>query len=417
MNQRNITTIQIAIISFFMFADQNLLGPNLTLIAEEFGIGDKKDQLLGGLIPLVFWMLGGTVAVAIGFFTDIISRIKLFTFIVFIGEIPCLLSGFAQSYWEFFILRALTGIGIGGIIPLTYSLLGDLFTSKERIKIVTLIGLASGLGIATGQLASGMMGDVYGWRLPFIIFAIPNFILASIFYFSVIEPERGKMDKSEYSFNIKNFKDFTSIFTLKTNILVFLQGIFGTIPWGVFSIFLIDYFVMEKGYTKPTATLVITLVGGMAILSSIIGGTVGNKLYNKNPKLLPLFCGLSTILGVIPTAFLINAPKYNLKNESTLVIYAMCTGLLIAMTAPNMKAILMNVNHPNSRGTVFSLYNLADDLGRGFGPFIIGNILILNFGRNVAFNIANSFWFICGCLILLMVWTFPKEDLGAINND
>ncbi len=98
MNQRNIATILIAIISFFMFADQNLLGPNLTLIAEEFGIGDKKDQLLGGLIPLVFWMLGGTVAVAIGFFTDIISRIKLFTFIVFIGEIPCLLSGFSQNF-------------------------------------------------------------------------------------------------------------------------------------------------------------------------------------------------------------------------------------------------------------------------------------------------------------------------------
>ena len=412
MNKRIFVTLQIGLISFFMFADQNLMGPNLTLIAEDFGITDMKDQYLGGLIPLVFWILGGSVALFIGYCTDLMSRKNLFTLIVFIGEIPCLLSGFADTYTEFFIMRALTGIGIGGIIPLTYSLLGDLYSANERIKVVTLIGLVSGMGIAIGQLAAGMMGDSFGWRLPFILFAVPNFILGAVFLLTVKEPKRGQMDHNVQNFRISDFKDFSSIFKIKTNLLVFLQGIFGTIPWGVFSIFMIDYFVVDKGYLRPTATLVITLVGGMALISSLIGGFVGNKLYRKNPKYLPLFCGMSTILGVIPTAFLINSPIRTDQNETMLVVYAACTGLLIAMTPPNMKAILMNVNNPFARGTVFSLYNFADDLGRGFGPFIIGNILIYSFGRNMAFNIANAFWFICGCLILLMFWTFPKENRG-----
>ena len=412
MNNRIFITLQIGLISFFMFADQNLMGPNLTLIAEDFGMAESKDQYLGGLIPLVFWILGGSVALLIGYCTDLMSRKNLFALIVLIGEIPCLLSGFADTYTEFFIMRVLTGIGIGGIIPLTYSLLGDLYSANERIKVVTLIGLASGMGIAIGQLAAGMMGDSFGWRLPFILFAVPNFILGAVFLFTVQEPKRGQMDHNVKSFRISDFKDFSSLFKIKTNLLVFLQGIFGTIPWGVFSIFMIDYFVVDKGYLRPTATLVITLVGGMALISSLIGGFVGNKLYRKNPKYVPLFCGMSTILGVIPTAFLINAPMRTDQNETMLIVYAACTGLLIAMTAPNMKAILMNVNSPFSRGTVFSLYNFADDLGRGFGPFIIGNIFIYYFGRNMAFNIANAFWFICGCLILLMFWTFPKENRG-----
>ena len=50
---------QIGIISFFMFADQNLMAPNLTLIAEDFGLAAVKDQYLGGMIPLVFWLFGG----------------------------------------------------------------------------------------------------------------------------------------------------------------------------------------------------------------------------------------------------------------------------------------------------------------------------------------------------------------------
>ncbi len=413
MNKRIFVTLQIGLISFFMFADQNLMGPNLTLIAEDFGMTDVKDQYLGGLIPLVFWLLGGAVALFIGYCTDLISRKYLFVLVVIVGEIPCLLSGFADTYMEFFIMRVLTGIGIGGIIPLTYSLLGDLYSANERIKVVTLIGLASGMGIAVGQLTAGMMGDSFGWRLPFIVFAIPNFILAVIFILTVEEPDRGQMDRNVQSFRISDFKDFSSLFKIKTNLLVFLQGIFGTIPWGVFSIFIIDYFVVEKGYLRPTATLIITIVGGMALVSSLIGGFVGNKLFRKNPKYLPLFCGISTILGVIPTALLINAPMRTDQNETMLVLFAICTGLLIAMTPPNMKAILMNVNSPFSRGTVFSLYNFADDLGRGFGPFIIGNILIYYFGRNVAFNIANTFWIICGGLILLMYWTFPKENRGG----
>ena len=412
MNNRIKITLQICIISFFMFADQNLMGPNLTLIAEDFNIVDKKDQYLGGVIPLVFWIFGGTVALFIGYFTDIISRKYLFVMTVFIGEIPCLLSGFANNYIEFFIMRVLTGIGIGGIIPITYSILGDLYSATERIKIVTIVGLSSGLGIAVGQLVAGTLSNMIGWRLPFILFAIPNFILAIIFFLTVKEPDRGEMDHRFKNIKTMNSVDFCSIFKVKTNILVFLQGIFGTIPWGVFSIFMIDYFVIEKGYLRSTATLVITLVGGMALFSSLIGGYIGNRLYKKNPKFLPLFCGIVTIIGVLPTSLLINSPLKTENNSIELLIYALCTGLFIAMTAPNMKAILLNVNSPYSRGIVFSLYNFADDLGRGFGPFIIGNILIYNFGRNVAFNIANAFWVICGCLILLMVYTFPKEDGG-----
>ena len=152
MNKRIFITLQIGLISFFMFADQNLIAPNLTLIAEDFDMIDVKDQYLGGLIPLVFWILGGSVALLIGYCADLMSRKNLFALIVFIGEIPCLLSGFADTYTEFFIMRVLTGIGIGGIIPLTYSLLGDLYSANERIKIVTLIGLASGTGITIGQL-------------------------------------------------------------------------------------------------------------------------------------------------------------------------------------------------------------------------------------------------------------------------
>ena len=94
---------------------------------------------------------------------------------------------------------------------------------------------------------------------------------------------------------------------------------------------------------------------------------------------------------MVPTAFLINLNPISGDNSSVVypLILGVFSGFFITVTAPNMKAVLMNVNHPNTRGMAFSIYNLADDLGRGFGPFII-SFFILQFGRQWGFNLANG---------------------------
>ena len=53
--------------SFFLFADQNLMGPNLTQIADDFGFNSiQRDVKLGGEISLVFWLVGGIVTLFFG---------------------------------------------------------------------------------------------------------------------------------------------------------------------------------------------------------------------------------------------------------------------------------------------------------------------------------------------------------------
>ena len=85
-----------------------------------------------------------------------------------------------------------------------------------------------------------------------------------------------------------------------------------------------------------------------------------------------MLSAVCTFIGMVPTAFLINLSPVE-SNTSVMypLILGVFSGFFITITAPNMKAVLMNVNHPNTRGMAFSIYNLADGLGRGFGPFII----------------------------------------------
>ena len=70
-----------------LFADQNLMAPNLSEIAEEFGFDDEeRDTKLGGHIAMAFWVLGAPAAMLIGILADRVDRSWLFALTVAIGE-------------------------------------------------------------------------------------------------------------------------------------------------------------------------------------------------------------------------------------------------------------------------------------------------------------------------------------------
>lgn len=76
-----------SITTVLLFADQNLMAPNLSEIAEEFGFDDEeRDTKLGGHIALAFWVLGAPAALLIGVLADRVNRSLLFALTVGIGE-------------------------------------------------------------------------------------------------------------------------------------------------------------------------------------------------------------------------------------------------------------------------------------------------------------------------------------------
>ncbi|KAL7524450.1 hypothetical protein ACHAXR_000578 [Thalassiosira sp. AJA248-18] len=123
-----------------LFADMNLLAPNLSTIADEFGMDeDERDIKLGGLIALGFFFVGAPVSFMVGWLADSINRSPLFAVTVFFGELGCLMSVFVQSYWQLYICRVMTGISVGGAIPVIYSVLGDMFPAKQRAAISAVV--------------------------------------------------------------------------------------------------------------------------------------------------------------------------------------------------------------------------------------------------------------------------------------
>lgn len=459
--------------AFFLFADQNLPAANLSRIAADFGMTDEKEYrfLLGGLITLPFFILGGVVSVIYGRLSDRIDRRKLLVTAVILGELPCLLTAFAQDYWTYFVLRMFTGFGIGGLFPILFSITGDLFRLENRPTASAWVGLAMALGMGIGQLFAGSVAhDVIfgldGWRFSFIAVAVPAFPVAALFYFFARIPDHGASDfASDRPDSRRNSihhaqnsvpasattetpgsreEDFSQpyrvseaakqldataaaetraaamgvdeapvtadafkrVFSNRTNVLAFLQGIPGTIPWGFLFVYAVDFFEKSKGWHIEQANTLVLLFAGTTILGGFLGGYIGKKLYSINRRLFPTFCAITVMVGAIPVLFMIN---YDGPDLGPAFIAALVGGLIVPMTGANVRAILINTNLPENRGAAFGIFNLFDDLGKAFGPFIVG-LFILVMPALIAYNVAISMWIVCGLVWVGIIFTMNADE-------
>lgn len=176
------TLILLVAMSVFLYADQRIMSAILPELAGEYAITERTLGFIGSAFTLV----GAFVSIFFGYFTDKISRKNLLILTVIIGEVPCFLTGFpffTQTVGAFVTLRILTGIGIGGIYPITFSLISDYFKEEHRASASAWLGVSWAIGALIGPGLAGYMTGTYGWRMPFIIAAAPNFLLVIIFAF------------------------------------------------------------------------------------------------------------------------------------------------------------------------------------------------------------------------------------------
>ena len=85
-------------------------------------------------------------------------------------------------------------MAVGGVLPLTFSLLGDLYPPTKRTAVSGWIGVGMGIGIGTGQNLAGMLGPPFGWRVPFFVAACPAIVVGILIFCFTEEPKRGSMD-------------------------------------------------------------------------------------------------------------------------------------------------------------------------------------------------------------------------------
>ncbi len=405
MSGRDAVTLGLLfIMTTLLFADQMIMSAILPELSKEYNV----SETLLGIIGSAFILAGAFMSIIFGYISDKAPRKALLVFVILLGEVPCILTGvpfFTQSITSFAVLRILSGIGLGGIYPVTYSVLADFFREEHRATASAWITLAWSIGSILGVSLAGYLTNSYGWRLSFILAGAPNIPFAIAFALYARDPERGRTEDALEELIRKGLvykqvihpADFRIIFSNKTNIYTFLQGLPGTVPWGILTYWMITFFQEYRGVSKETATTIFLVLGVGSTVGSVVFAYIGEWLYKKQPKYMPVMCGLGVLAGIVPAMVLVNM---DLSNMTVYMVLGFFAGVLVSVAAANVKAILMNVNRPEHRGTVFSVFNITDNLGQGMGPALGG--LLVPLGYLFMMNFAILWWIPCGMLFFMV---------------
>ncbi|MCR9141761.1 MAG: MFS transporter [bacterium] len=418
---------------FFLFGDQQLLAPNLSRIGAALGFPGEADYLwyIGSLPALLFFVFGGLSSLIIGVASDQLDRKRLLIFCVAFGEACCLLTAFAQEYWQFLLLRTLTGMGLGGFFPVLFSLIGDYFRAENRSTAAGWLELSMGLGIGVGQVLGGFLAETEiagfaGWRVSFIIMAAPSLPLLAAYGIFARLPRRGASERVAGEVDAEteerllqasaahkvSLNDFRRIFASRTNILAILQGLPGTVPWGFIFVYLVDFLEHVRDIPVEAATLLSLVFGICSIFGGLLGGFLGRAVYQRRRAMLPVFGGLSVWVGALPVFFLVNFDASGVDSSTAFALLSVACivgGFTVSIAGVNIRAILVNTNLPENRGSVFAVFNLADKLGMGCGPFLVG-LLLFTGSRVLAYNLAVAFWIPCGLFWLFMARTMVQDE-------
>jgi EmrB/QacA subfamily drug resistance transporter len=140
---------------------------------------------LGGLehYAWVFsaFMLTSTTTVPLyGKLSDLYGRRNLYVIAMALFLLGSVLSGMANSMTQLILARGLQGVGAGGIMPLAFILIGEMFTLEQRARMQGFFSGVWGVSSIAGPLLGGFLVDQLSWRWVFYINVIPGLLAAAL---------------------------------------------------------------------------------------------------------------------------------------------------------------------------------------------------------------------------------------------
>lgn len=179
-------TVIVAALGFmFDSFDTYIVSYAMPSIIQEWHITPVEN---GMLTSMGFWgMFVG--AIVLGPITDRFGRHLGFILTILGFSILTGITALTENVWQFGVVRFLTGMFLGGMIPINTAMVSEYVSAKHRGRFTAVLTVLWPFGLLVASVASLTLVTTYGWRVLFYIGVLPA-ILAFIVARKVPESPR-----------------------------------------------------------------------------------------------------------------------------------------------------------------------------------------------------------------------------------
>jgi predicted MFS family arabinose efflux permease len=360
----------LAAISTCGFIDRIVMNVLVEPIKREFDLTDLQMGLVAGL---AFAVLNVVLGLWVARVAERRRRLTLISIGTLLWSIATAVCGLANSFGQLLLARIGVGVGEAVGLPATSSVISDYFPPEKRATAMSVLMLAPPIGAFLGSAGGAVIAQAYGWRMAFMIAAVPGFLLALLVWLTVSEPPRGGQDRlAGGSEEIPPFSAVLKRIAERRSLRHLLAGstIASAVGFGL-NAFLAAFLLRRFGFGVAQSGIIAGLIASLPASLSVIGsGWLADRIGRRDPRSYGLIPGVSLLLA---------APIYMLavtRDTAGPAIALLAVAALVQYTYLGPTAgVFQNMMHPRMRASSSAVTSLVYSLvGGGLGPLLVGGL-------------------------------------------
>ncbi len=362
-----------------------------------------KAENFGRLMAIFLWIYAFMSPVS-GIIADRLNRKWLIVGSLFVWSGVTLSMGYATTFNQLYVLRAIMGVSEAFYIPAGLSLIVDYHQGKTRSIAVGIHTTGIYLGQAFGGFGATIANN-FSWQWTFQFFGLIGMIYSLVLLFFLKEKKSYTIDTTQKTTIGKELTyAFRGLGVLFGNIAFWVILFYFSAPsfpgWAVknwLPTLFSDTLQMDMSKAGPLATVTTAMSSFFGVL---IGGYLSDRWVQKNLK-GRIFTGVLGLVFTIPALFLLG---YGASFEMV-VLGAVFFGLGFGMFDANSMPILCQFVSPRYRATGYGLMNLA---GISAGAVITGMLGKSADAGNMRHDFAMLSIIVVVAIVLQLVVLKPK---------